>query len=140
MLGERNQVLDGLDRQLRIGRQNQRVLAGQDDRLEIVQRLVAERRIERQVGGQRRIGGYEQCVAVGCGFCDKLGADAAAGAGTIDDDDRLSPCGGEYRSERARQKVDGPSGRIGDHDLDRAIGIFGARRRRSGDQKGRQVL
>jgi hypothetical protein len=61
---------------------------------------------------------------------------SAAGAGTIDDHDRLSPCGGESRAERAGQKIDGACGRVGDHDLDRAIGIFGARRRRSGDQKG----
>ena len=135
-LGELDQFLDGLDRQLRIGRQNQRVLAGQNDGLEIAQRLVAKRRIERQVGRQRRIGGYEQRVAVGGGLGDKLGANAAAGAGTIDDDDRLSPCGGESRAERAGQKVDSPSGRVGDDDLDHVIGIFGAHRRRPGDQKG----
>jgi len=43
---------------------------------------------------------------------------------------------GESRAERAGQKIDGACGRVGDHDLDRAIGIFGARRRRSGDRKG----
>src|SRR5579872_7384720 len=133
-LGQRDQLLERFDRQVRIGRQNQGILARQNDRLEVAQRLVAERRIEREVRGQRRVGGEQKRVAVRRRLGDHLGADAAAGAGTVDDHHRLAPRLAQAVAELARQNVDGAARRVRHHDLNGALGIFGVRRCRGRQQ------
>jgi hypothetical protein len=44
--------------------------------------------------------------------------------------------GGKPGTKHTREKIDSSTGRVGDNDLDRVIGIFSEQGSRYGDQKG----
>ena len=55
-------------------------------------------------------GDGQQGVAVGIGFGDDLGADIAAGAGAVVDDDRLAPFARQPIGDDARHDIGGAAG------------------------------
>ena len=103
--GERDQLRDALDRQLRRGRQHQRPIGREDDRLEVALDVIGHRleRVRRQ--RQRCALRIQQRIAVGRRLRDVHGAGDAAGAGPVLDDDLLSPSFGQRLGDDARRNV-----------------------------------
>ena len=107
--GERDEFLDRLGRQIRIDRERVRARCEQRDRRKRLQRVVGqlvERRIDRM-----RDGDDQQRVAVGRRLRHQLGADDAAGAGLVLDDELLAEPLAELRADDARQDVVEPARR-----------------------------
>ena len=121
---KRNQVGDGLGLDLAVENDDVRHVAGQRDRREIFQRIVAELRLHERVDRQRTVRGDQQRVAVGRRPCHGLGADAAAGAATVVDHHGLAE-GVRYAvADDAADDVGIAAGGEGHDQADRPLGIF----------------
>ena len=133
----------GLGRNL-VGIDNQRVWhpPHHGDRHKL-QWIEAEMRIEILVDDQRPRRRGQQGVAVRLRLGDRLGADIAASAGAVVDDDGLAPLSRQPVGEDARHHVCGASRGVRHHDPDDPVGeILGAgrerERRASCEQRARQ--
>ena len=108
--GQRNELLDRFDRQLRVDRERVRARSEQRDRREGLQRVdgqLVKRRIDRM-----RDGDDQQRVAVGRRLRHQFGADDAAGAGLVLDDELLAePLAEAAQLDDARQDVVQPARR-----------------------------
>jgi hypothetical protein len=93
----------------------------------IVRQLAVERHVDR-VGADRA---HQYRVAVGGRFGDVVGADIAAGAGTVIDNHRLAPAFVELLAYRARDDVERTAGGERHDEADRLDGIIRLRERRA---------
>jgi hypothetical protein len=87
------------------------------------------RPIEALIDGERRRRGGQKRVAVGLRLRDDLGADVSGGAGTVLDDDRLTPAHRKLLGHDPRDGVRRGPGRKRHDDLDQSAGIAVLRRR-----------
>ena len=83
-----------------VGRLDQR-----GDRGEVLDRVVAEARVERRIDGERAGIAEHQHMAVGRRLRHHVGGDDAAGARHVLDDERLAERRGEFLREQPRQHV-----------------------------------
>ena len=89
----------------RIGRHDRRQADQRGDRREVLDRVVAEVRIERRVDRHRAGIAEHQHMAVGRRLGDHVGGDDAAGARHVLDDEGLAERVGEFFREQPRQHV-----------------------------------
>ena len=119
-----NQVGDGLGLDLAVENDDVRHVAGQRDRREIFQRIVAELCLHERVDGQRTIRGDQQRVAVRRRPRHGFGADAAAGATAVFDHHGLAQ-GIRYAvADDAADNVGIAAGGKRHDQADRPLGIF----------------
>ena len=135
-LGIRHQLLDGLERLRRIGHQQVRHQRHARERGEILDRIEPQFRVQALVDGVGADRAHEDRVAIGRGARHELGADIAAGAGAVVDDDRLAKVLADELPQHARQDVGGAAGRERDDDRDGlgGEGLGLRRQRRQGQQ------
>ena len=137
--GERDQLLDGRGRKLGIHHQQVLHQRNQRDRLEVLDRVVAQLGGDHRREGMRGHRAREQRVAIRLGVGGGFRSDLAAGAAAIVDDDRRVEDGGHFRGNDTDDGVVGAAGRIGGDHPDRPVGIaLGGRRlnkRRDAEQK-----
>ena len=91
-------------------------------RREIFQRVVRQRFVEAGIDNDRRTRQIKR-VAVRRRLRHHFGADIAAGAGPVVDDDLLVPRLGEFLSDQARHQINAAAGSKGDDEADRAGGV-----------------
>ncbi len=112
-----------------------------DDGCEILDRVEAQLRVEMDVDRVRADRTHQQVVAVGLHARRELGADVAAGAAAVVDDDRLAQLLRDRLGDHARGGVDAAARRPGHHQLDRLVRVAAGARlgiRRGGDgEQGR---
>jgi hypothetical protein len=121
-LGVVDQLLDRMKRRIR--RHHQHVLRGRDqhDGVEVLDRIELLARLQRHVDGERLRAEMER-IAVGRGLRRRRGADIAAGARTVLDDDVLPPRFGELLREDAPERVDGAAAGKCDQHAHGPVGI-----------------
>src|SRR5439155_20345076 len=109
--------------------QNVRAAAHERDRREVLLRVERQRPVQRHVDrvGRRR---DEQRVAVGRALRDEIGADIAAGAGLVLDDDRLSQGFRKTRAQSARGEIRDSARRKSDDEPDWFRRVLSKRRQR----------
>ena len=132
VLGPRrfDDVARGLERRIRAHDQRHLVLEGLTDRREgfVGVADVALHQRQHRIGQRRD---EQQRVAVRRRARDIGNAERAAGAGAIGDHEGLLEVRREALGHRAQQQVDAAAGRVGDDEIDAALGIFrGAQIRR----------
>ena len=110
-------------------RQHQRRGCHQTHRVEVAHRIVRQIALQVGVDGVRGDGGEKQRVAVGGRARRELGADGAAGAGAVVDDDLLAVGGAELLRDEARQHVVAAAGGKGDDEAHRLRRVGLCRRR-----------
>ncbi len=122
-LGVVDQFLDRA--KWRIRRYEQDILGGrhQHDRIEIRDRVEILARLQGHVHGEA-LRAEMQCVAVGCRFRRRRGADVPARTWTVLDDDVFPPRLGELLRENAAERVDRAAGRKRNHDAHGTLGII----------------
>ncbi|MNL05444.1 hypothetical protein D3C87_1260420 [compost metagenome] len=126
---QRDQLGQVLRRQGRVDGEDQRALADQGDRLEILDGVVVQVRVQAGRDGQRRYVAKQQGVSVGLRASHRGGAYRAARAGLVLDDDLLAQRVVQLLRQRARQRVGRAAGREGHHDADGLVRIrLGVRR------------
>jgi len=110
--------------QRRVRRHHQHVLRGRDqhDGVEVLDRIELLARLQRYVDGKRLRAEMER-IAVGRGLRRGRGADIAAGARTVLDDDVLPPRFGELLREDAPEHVDGAAARKRNEHVHGPVGI-----------------
>ena len=142
-LAECDQLLDGLGRKLRVHVRHDRRAAQQTDRIEILQRVVRQRVVQRRIGCEIAHR-HEQRVAVRRGLRGGGGADHGGGAGPRLDDDLLAPVIEHLLCDDPSQDVGRSARRERHDDLDRPVRIFvgrlgrgRARSKRCGDERGK---
>jgi hypothetical protein len=112
----------------------------QHDRVEVLERIEFRARLQRHVDRERLRAEMER-VAVGRRLRRRGGADVAAGAGAVLDDDVLPPRLGQLLRDDPAERVDGAAGGERDQHANRPLGIAlrpcaGARRKqRSRDHR-----
>ena len=111
---ERDEVRRGLGLHRRIDEEEHRSGADQTDRREVADRIVMHALLDRRNDGVRHVG-EQQGIAVRRGFGGDLDAEAAAGAGTVVDDDRLAERFRQRLAEQAGKHIRAAAGRVG-HD------------------------
>ena len=116
-----------LHRQLRADDQHLRRAETQADRGEILRRIVGHPLHDQRVDGQRAVRAQQQRVPVRLGPGDDLGADIAAGACAVLDDDRLAEAFRHAGDQHARQGVEVAAGAEGHHQAERPVGEAGLR-------------
>ena len=84
-----DQLFGGMDRKRRVDDEHIGLARRDDDRCEILLRVVRELRIQMGAERQRPVEGDHHGVAVGRRFCDQIGCGGAARRRPIFDDDRL---------------------------------------------------
>ena len=104
---------------LGVGQQHIRVGGDHRDGNKLV-RVVAQFFVKALVDGERPGGRQHQGVAITGGVKERLGANVAASADPVFDDDRLTPLGLQPLADDARQGVRSAARRHGHDDLDRA--------------------
>jgi hypothetical protein len=123
-LGECDHVIDRLRRQLGVDRHDQRQLRDQDDRREILDRVIGQVGVDVRADAVGRDRVQEERVAVRIGFGDGRGSDRAPGAAAIAGDDRLAERVGKLGADDARDEVGGAARRHGDDELQRPVRII----------------
>ena len=98
-------LLQRLVRRVCRGTQHERAAADQDHRLERFHRVVRHARIDARVDRVRADRAAEDRVAVRLRLCHEIGADVAARAGLVLDDDGLAQSRGELLADEAREGV-----------------------------------
>ena len=126
-LGERDHVGHGLRLDRLVDHQQIGDERGEEDRLEVPDRVVRQIGIERRI---HRVGGgvVHDGVAVAIRLGHRRGGDGAAGAAAIVDDELLAPHVAELLEQDAAHRVGAARRRIGNHHLDRPRRIGGLRR------------
>ena len=106
----RDELLERLRRKGRIDDEDAGLAADQRDRREVLDRVERELRVERRADrvGLRR---EQQRVAVGRRLRDHFAADRRARAGLVLDDDLLAPALAEFLRDHAHRAVDRAAGR-----------------------------
>ena len=138
-LGVVDELLDVLHRQRRMHHQHQRDRGDLGDRREILDRVVG---LLLQAGVDREGDGRDQQrVAVRRGLGGGAGADGAAAARAIVDDDGLAPAVGEALRDQPRDRVGGAARDERHHQLDLTAGIglrlgWGGRENHEGCRRG----
>jgi hypothetical protein len=132
--GERDQLGEIPRRQARRRRDDHGALGEQRDRREVGVGVVG--RLQEMLVDHQIAGVDQQRVAVGRCLGDVVRADHRVGAGAILDHDALTPARRQALADLARQRVDRAAGRERHDDVDRMIGIGGARRHRRRQQQG----
>ena len=120
-----------IDRQVLLHDDDVRHAAEHGDRHEVlglVGELLVEALVDRERPGRRD----EQRMAVGLGLRREIGADVAAGAGLLLDDDRLAPFRLQLVGGDARQHVVDAAGRERHDELDGLAGKAALRAGRGG--------
>jgi hypothetical protein len=135
-LGERNHIRHRLRRHGGVHRHDQRQLRQQDDRQEVLCRIVRQAGVEMRADAVRGDRVQQQRVAVRIRLGDGGRRDRAAGTAPIADDDRLPQCVGELRPDRAGDEIRRPSGRNRHHQLHRAGRVAALGGNGSGNQEG----
>ena len=105
----------------RVHHQHVRNAGDERDRHEVLDRVVRHLRIERRIDRLRADRSHQQRVAVGRRLGDEVGAEVAAGAGLVLDDEGLAERLAELRREGAREDVGRPAGRERHDDADRLV-------------------
>ena len=98
-------------------------LGDEGDGREVLDRVEAQTRVQVRVGGVGRAGGDQQGVAVGFFAHKGGGADVAAGAGLVVDDDGLAQAFGQALRQHAAQGVGGAARRPWHDQLDGTVGV-----------------
>ena len=126
-LGDGDHVVDGLRLHRRMHDQQVGHQRRQEHRLEVLDRVVGQARIERRV--HREGGGVvEDGVAVALRFRRHRRADGAAGAAAVVDDELLAECSLSSGEQDAAHGVGAAARRIGHDHLDRRRRPIGLRR------------
>jgi hypothetical protein len=133
-LRERDEVLRCLGLHRRIDEKNHRGGADQADRREVADGIVMYPLLDRRNDGVRHVGEQEG-VAVRRGFGSNLDAEAAAGAGTVVDDDLLAERFRHPLADEASEHIRAAAGRIGHDEGDGTIGIGFGRSRSAGESR-----
>ena len=107
----------------------------QRDRHEVLDRVVGQLRVQRLVDAVRADRAHQQGVAVRCRLGHFGGAEVAAGAGLVVDDEGLAEGALQLRRQRAGQQVGGAAGRERHDDAHRLARPGGLRPRRSGQRQ-----
>src|SRR5689334_2447319 len=89
-LGERNQLLNVVDGNRLVHHDNERTGGDQSDRREILAWVIADIWVKCRVDGERAGTTEPERISVGCGLGDSAGADRAAGAAAVLDDERVA--------------------------------------------------
>ena len=118
--------------------QRVRRVADHADRCEILARIVAGILVERGADRQRAGVAQQQRVAVGIALGDRLGADRAAGAGTVVDHDFLAEHVADLVGDGAADDRGAAAGRERNHQRDGAGGIVLRTRRIGGEARTEQ--
>ena len=121
-LRERDEVRGCLGLHRRIDEKEHRSGADQTDRREVADRIVMHALLDCRNDGVRHVG-EQQGVAVRRGFGGDLDAEAAAGAGTVVDDDLLAERFRQRLAEQACEHIRAAAGRVGHDQGDGMIGI-----------------
>ena len=121
-----DQVLQRFHRQRRVDHDQLRRRADQRNRLEVAQRHVSGF-VEQRVDHDRRDAADHQRIAVGQRFGRDLGAEAAAGTGTVVDHHALVPRLDQLLADDAGDDVGGAARRVRRDHADRLGGISLAR-------------
>ena len=137
-LGQRDKLLQRLGLDLRIDDDQHRHVGdvgdGNERGLDVERHLRIEELIGREDAGRR----HQQRVAVGRSLGDRIGADIAARARAVLDDDRLAERLRHLVADRARQHVGEAAGGERRDQLDRTVGII-LRLRRGGEQRAHRL-
>jgi hypothetical protein len=108
----------------------------QSDRCEIADRIVVHALLDRRNDGVWHVGEH-QGVAVRRGFGGALGAEAAAGTGTVIDDDLLAERFRQPFAKKAGEHIRTAAGRVWHDEGDGMIGIgLGCHRGAGEDNEG----
>ena len=91
---------------------------------EIAHRIVGHLLVEARIDGVGRHRRHQQRVAVGRGFCDHIGADVAARAHLVLDDELLAEKLAHTRAHDARDRIGRTAGGKRNHHADRSRRIF----------------
>src|SRR6266496_3815535 len=129
-----DQLAHAVEGRLRGDHEHVHAAAYERDRGEVLARVERQRLVERHVDrvGRRR---DEERVAVGRRLGDEIGADVAARAGAVLDDDRLAERLAQSRRERPRGEIGDSTRRKSDDKPDRLARVLAERRRRK-EQRG----
>ncbi|MNQ81412.1 hypothetical protein D3C85_964340 [compost metagenome] len=139
--GVGDQLLHVVGGHRRVHHQDVGQVADTDDGREAGFRVVALLLVQADIDGQRAGGAEQDGVAVGLGVGHVLGADVAAGAAAVLDDDVLLERLSEFFGQAARQGVGGAARRKGHDQRDGAngrVGVRSERGSRDGGGRGRQ--
>ncbi|MNT19765.1 hypothetical protein D3C72_1550370 [compost metagenome] len=137
--GVGDQLLHVVGGHRRVHHQDVGQVADTDDGREAGFRVVALLLVQADIDGQRAGGAEQDGVAVGLGVGDVFGADVAAGAAAVLDDDVLLERLSEFFGQAARQGVGGAARRKGHDQRDgprRRVGLRGQCGRGRGDGGG----
>ena len=122
LLGIGDQILEIVDRKRGMGDQHVRNADHVDDRHEILLRIVRQLLHMRQ-DRQDAVIAHQECVAVGVGLGDVVGARNAGAAGAVFDDDGLARVLADRLGQRARGNIGDAAGGDWDDQADRLVGI-----------------
>ena len=111
LLGQRDQLGDGVRRQRRIGRQHSRQPHRGRHRHEILQRIVGQILVEPGIDRHRRVGGEAERVAVRIGLLERRQAHGAVGAAAVLDEDRLAQQLRQMIRHHPRDEIGAAAGR-----------------------------
>ena len=110
-----NDVLDAGQPRLGIDGNHESRIGNRGDCREIGVGLVRQFRVQRRRNHQRATGGDQKRITVGLGFSHIVGANIAARAALVFNDDRLAQHALQLRGEQARQQIGRAAGRIRRH-------------------------
>src|SRR5262245_34674512 len=114
-LRERDQLAHRFHRYLCVYHEEYRQRRRQNDRREVLQRIVGQVGIDMRTDAMRGDAALEQCVAVGRRLGDEARAHYAAHAGAVVDHDGLAEHFTELLSHDARKQIRTPAGRDKHH-------------------------
>src|SRR5262249_22237946 len=129
LLGERDQLLEGMSRHALVYHQNIGLRANQRDRDEVFSRAIIEMFVETLVGGEDAIVTHQQRVAIWDRMRDSLSREIAAGAWAIFDYKRLTEQLLHFFADDTSEDVTRAPGRKCHNQRDWAVRIVGRERR-----------
>ena len=118
-----DEFLRRVDGQRRVDDQHVRRDRDERDRREVLHRVVRHLRVKARVHRVRRQRAHQDRVAVGRRLRDEVGADVAARAGPVVDDNALAPVLARLLRDGAADDVERSAGRKGDDELHRPVRI-----------------
>ena len=116
-------LLHRFHRMLGVDRHHQRQVGDEDDRREILHRVVRQAGVEVRADAVGGDGIQQQRVAVGRRLGDVVRRDGAAGAAAVADDDRLAQRIGQLAADQAGDEIRRAAGRHRHHQRDDLAGI-----------------
>ena len=140
-LGQGDELGIGLGREARMYRQDLRIEAGKGHRREGLHVVVGQILVEMAGDRESAVGCEQERIAIGRGTGSHGMADGAGGAGLVLDHPGLPHLLRQLDREDAAELIGGSSGRPGNDQLDRPVGVFlraRPKRQHRRDRRGHQ--